>query len=144
MNQDQQIAEPCGACGQRVELRSGPGRVTTYRGRQLFVPADLAIRTCVLCNAEWMNRAELKVYAAEMEKQLERGRLATAQAPAPLALQVRRTSAIDSVIYALARIETRSIVRTAEALSSLMILLQTTRTTRTTNHAKNGRPVKAA
>lgn len=59
----------CYACEGPVEVVTGEGRVRMYRGVLCTLPADLPIRTCMKCGAQWMNSAEIKVLSDILEAQ---------------------------------------------------------------------------
>ena len=65
--------EVCHSCNGAIKVVDGPGRFKMYRGVNCEFPAELGIRTCVSCGAEWMHHDEIKIMSDSFEMQ----RLAT-------------------------------------------------------------------
>ena len=50
----------CPSCRVPVEDVQVAGRTRKYKGEVFEIPADMPIRTCSKCKAEWMTTAEVQ------------------------------------------------------------------------------------
>jgi hypothetical protein len=58
----------CPECNRTLDLVTGPGRMKKYRKELFELPADMPIRTCPGCGAEWMLSSEVSHLSRFLEQ----------------------------------------------------------------------------